>query len=334
MFKLSYSIFFIGLLTFFGLLFVSKEAQAACLNVPLSGSYTIDTSCTFDGTVNGVENGNLTIPTGKTFTINANQTIVWNPGRSVFIQGSIAINQAGGQLRKTYLWYIDTESDGYPDTVSQVAAAAAPSNGVRRSDSVFTEKWTYVLINCGPGYYNPTDACAEAGLGYYSHDENPKRYECGGNNYYCPTATSSASTAVSTGYYSTGGTETTRTGQSICEAGNYCSAGVKTACSAGTYQSSTGQTSCISASAGYYVSTTGATSQTCCAANTYTASTGQTSCTSCATCKTSGTCATSCSNAANNTACGTCQFCQSGSCVYQYYDSRNTPTTTETVQIG
>jgi len=50
-------------------------------------------------------------------------------------------------------------------------------------------------------------------------------------------------------------------------------------CSAGTYQPSTGQTSCIDASVGYYVASTASTSQTACAAGTYQASTGQSSCT-------------------------------------------------------
>jgi len=252
MLKLSPTIFLIGLLTFLGFLFVSKEAQAACTSVLLSGSYTATTSCTFDGTVSGAEKGNLTILPEKTLTIQANQTIAWNPGYSVFIQGSIAINLDGGQLRKTYLWYIDAEADGFPDTVNQVAAATAPSNGVRRSDPVFTARWSYVLVNCGPGYYLPADACSEAGLGYYSPDENPKRYECGGNNYYCPTATNVAPTTVSSGYYSTGGTSTTRTGQSQCTAGNYCVSGVSNA-----------------ASAGYYVPTAGAASQTACGDNNY-----------------------------------------------------------------
>ncbi|MDB3870679.1 hypothetical protein N9318_00005, partial [Euryarchaeota archaeon] len=49
----------------------------------------------------------------------------------------------------------------------------------------------------------------------------------------------------------------------------------QTACAAGTYQPSTGQSSCISADAGYYVPSTGSTTQTICAAGTYQPSTGQ-----------------------------------------------------------
>jgi hypothetical protein len=143
-----------------------------------------------------------------------------------------------------------------------------PEYGVRRSSSVFTEKWTYVsqvtLAACGPGYYRPVDNCVEVGLGYYSPDQDNERYECGGNNYYCPTTTNTAPTTVSAGYYSTGGTSSTRTGQSQCTAGTYCVNGEQNA-----------------ASIGYYVPEAGATSQTGCSAGTYTGSTGQTSCSTC-----------------------------------------------------
>lgn len=110
-------------------------------------------------------------------------------------------------------------------------------------------------VTCSAGYYLPAGASSCSA--------------CGGNNYYCPggTFTPSSSTAqgrntVSSGYYSTGGSSTTRTGQSICEAGNYCSGGIKYACS-GTlqYQDSTGATSCKSVSVGYYKSSNSAQAQ-------------------------------------------------------------------------
>jgi len=75
------------------------------------------------------------------------------------------------------------------------------------------------------------------------------------------------------------------TGQSSCidaSAGYYVpSTGstTQTVCAVGTYQPSTGQSSCIDASAGYYVGSTGSTTQTACAAGTYQPLTGQSSCT-------------------------------------------------------
>ena len=81
---------------------------------------------------------------------------------------------------------------------------------------------------------------------------------------------------------------------SDCTAGYYCPSTAKTysystsiqgrtACSPGTYQPSTGKTSCVDASAGYYVGGSAATSQTACTGATYAANTGQASCTACPT---------------------------------------------------
>ena len=55
--------------------------------------------------------------------------------------------------------------------------------------------------------------------GYYC--SSGVRNSCGGNQYYCPGGTSTRST-VSSGYYSTGGGSSTRTGQSPCEVGANC----------------------------------------------------------------------------------------------------------------
>ena len=54
-----------------------------------------------------------------------------------------------------------------------------------------------------------------------------------------------------------------------------------TACATGTYQPSTGQSSCFDADAGYYVDTTGSTTQTACAAGTYKQETGNATCSMC-----------------------------------------------------
>ncbi len=109
-------------------------ANAACTSVPISGEYSLESSCTFSGTVNGVENGNIVVAEGTTLTINASQTLVWNPGYSVVINGTIAINKSGGQLRKAYIWMYDADSDDYPSTAGPVAAYTQPENGKRRAE--------------------------------------------------------------------------------------------------------------------------------------------------------------------------------------------------------
>jgi hypothetical protein len=127
------------------LFLIGEGAIAACSDVPLSGDYIMSTSCTFGGMVNGVENGNLTISEGETLTINAGQTVVWNAGYNVFINGSIAINSLGAQLRKSNIWFIDADDDYYPNKVQKfVAQETQPENGTRRSDSEFVSKFTYV----------------------------------------------------------------------------------------------------------------------------------------------------------------------------------------------
>ena len=85
--------------------------------------------------------------------------------------------------------------------------------------------------------------------------------------------------------------------QTTCTVGGYCVGGVKV-----NYGSTGGRTP---AAKGYYVSTTGATTQTPCAAGTYTSTTGQTKCTDAA----AGTYTTGCQITSNNTACTGTSVC-------------------------
>ena len=111
---------------------------------------------------------------------------------------------------------------------------------------------------CNPGYRSYGSSCTECGgnryycvngalynvsSGYYSTGGTPTtrtgQAQCGGNQYYC---VNGVRNSVLAGYYSTGGTSTTRTDQAAC-GGNqyYCSGGVRKSVSAGYY--STGGTS-------------------------------------------------------------------------------------------
>ena len=94
--------------------------------------------------------------------------------------------------------------------------------------------------------------------------------------------------------------------QTTCTAGGYCVGGVKV-----NYGSTGGRTP---AARGYYVSTTGATTQTPCEAGTYTSSTGQTKCTDAA----AGTYTTGCQITSNNTACTGTAVCATN----KYSDAR------------
>lgn len=138
-------------LSVFIFLFIFKANPVnaiSCPNVPLNGTYTVATSCTFDFSVNGVENGSLIVGDGVnsiTLTINCGQTIVFNPGYSVIIKdkASIAIckGTSSGQLKKTYLWMIDADGDNYtPATTTQYYGDTSPISGARRRYLIATTR--------------------------------------------------------------------------------------------------------------------------------------------------------------------------------------------------
>ena len=90
------------------------------------------------------------------------------------------------------------------------------------------------LCMCLPGHYksggscspcssgsrpNPSmTGCESCPSGYYCPTPADGPHTCGSANYYCPSG-SSYRRSVSSGYYGTGGSTVTRTGQSRCEVG-------------------------------------------------------------------------------------------------------------------
>ena len=118
--------------------------------------------------------------------------------------------------------------------------------------------------SCRGGLYCPDKSSVTCSAGYYLKANATSCSACGGNNYYCPGGTFNVSSSaqgrntVSSGYYSTGGTSTTRTGQSQCTGATYCTNGVKYNCPSGyddnTRNGKTSSTQCqINCSAGYYL---------------------------------------------------------------------------------
>ena len=83
-----------------------------------------------------------------------------------------------------------------------------------------------LYLACDAGYYPNGASCQP----------------CGSDNKYS-IAGATVCTAVTVGYYSTGGTSTTRSGEQHCQRGHYCIAGVRYSCAAGRYGSSTMLTS-------------------------------------------------------------------------------------------
>ncbi len=156
-------------------------------------------------------------------------------------------------------------------------------------------------VTCSAGYYLPANAtsCSACGgnnyycpggtfnisssvqgrntvsSGYYStggtSTTRTGQSQCGGNNYYC---SGGVRNTVSSGYYSTGGTSTTRTGQSQCTGATYCSSGVQYSCPSGyTANTTAGKTAAsacqISVAGGKYVGTANSATLSTCAAGTY-----------------------------------------------------------------
>ena len=98
---------------------------------PPGGDYTITKNCSFPGTVNGVDNGSLTIMPGVTFTVKTGQTIVWNSAKNIIPEGSIVFIGTGRFL-KTNLWMVDSDVNGWPANFTQYYgdSTASLSDGI------------------------------------------------------------------------------------------------------------------------------------------------------------------------------------------------------------
>ena len=94
----------------------------------VGGSRSLNT-CSFSD-VDGADNGNLTINTSQTITLQNGATLAFNSGRTLTINGAIAI-AAGAQIKQTNLWMVDADADNYPLSLTLTAAATAPANSVR-----------------------------------------------------------------------------------------------------------------------------------------------------------------------------------------------------------
>lgn len=128
-----------GLFLSFSLLIVPRVYAVNCSSVPISGNYTVSSSCEFANTVDGVDTGtggsntaSITVNSGVTLTISAGQTVAFG---SLTPTGSIVITKTGGggTLRKIPLWMTDADADNYPSSTTQVAQSTTPTNGRRRN---------------------------------------------------------------------------------------------------------------------------------------------------------------------------------------------------------
>ncbi len=224
---------------------------------------------------------------------------------------------SGGVRAACTSWRANTNTNGVTGATSTDACVCAAGYRLNKSACSACACGTYKSVNSNAtsctntdaGYYASGDGNTgqtEATAGYYAAAGACSQTACGDVTKYSAAGAASCST-VSSGYFTTGGTTTTRTGQSQCTGATYCSGGVKYDCPTGyTADISNGKianTQCkISVDGGKYIAVAkeSAASGTCekgtykaahtvaynstsscskCSCGTYASSTGASSCT-------------------------------------------------------
>ncbi len=188
------------LILFFGLLlaaavFYPNSAKASDCAAPLPGmvNYTVSPSgCSFNtsesGGVNGVDGGNLTIPSNTTLTLQPGQTIVFNPGNQVIVSPTGKIDGPPNQIKKTKLWMIDANKNGYPASMAQFASDSLGLPYVRRKD-------ISVSNGVNNGFYRPAYSSLKTVVDCNEATDPSVRV-------YCPSATTGSYTNNATSSYS------------------------------------------------------------------------------------------------------------------------------------
>lgn len=132
-----------------------------CSARPTSGNATIDIACAFPNSIDGLDAGTgttntavLTLTTGGTLTVTANQTLA--VGSISLAGGSIVTIGSGAQIKpNTPLYMTDSDADGYPDSISTQYITSATGR-VRRSTIVaFT-------ADCNDNMYSTSNVCCAA----------------------------------------------------------------------------------------------------------------------------------------------------------------------------
>ena len=167
-------------------------------------------------------------------------------------------NSKDGNTGGNSACYISVGGGKYVGTKNSATLSTCAAGTYKAAHNVYYGSTSACSACTGRTKYSAAGAaaCSTVTAGHYttgcnsSNNNCTGQSECGGNNYYC---SSGVRNTVSSGYYSTGGTATTRTGQTQCEAGYYCASGVRDACDGATqYQNEKGKTSCKDVSDGYY----------------------------------------------------------------------------------
>ena len=87
---------------------------------------TINSSCSYPHSTDGVD-GAMTISSGQTLTVNSGQTLVWALGSSISQNGTIVLIGTG-RVKQSYLWAVDSDGDGWPNSSTTVESATSPGS--------------------------------------------------------------------------------------------------------------------------------------------------------------------------------------------------------------
>lgn len=162
-----------------------------------SGDWVSSANCVI-GSVDGVDNGNATVSVGNTLTLNS--TFAFNPGKGVIVNGTLALG-AGGQLKKTYLWQVDSDSDNYAPNSTEYAQDTAPAGGRRRYllvtaqyDCSDTSSSIYPGVttssgSCSCGSYANTCSTSVGGSQSYTYCSSSGSYASGSSGCSCSRST-------------------------------------------------------------------------------------------------------------------------------------------------
>ena len=134
----------------------------------VGGNRSLNT-CSFSD-VDGADNGNLTINSGQTVTLQASATLAFNSGKSLTINGAISVASTA-QIKKTNLWITDVDADTYPPSVGLTAQDSQPAGKQR----------AYVTTSTLDCYDGNADANPSSGISASVHrGDGSFDYDCDG----------------------------------------------------------------------------------------------------------------------------------------------------------
>lgn len=142
-----------------------------CSAVTIGGNLDITTSCTFSGTVNGVDSGTgtqnsalLSVGSTGTLTVNPSQQIGMGT-LSLQTGGAIVLFDGGSLSFGKPICTTDADSDGYPSSTTQIISSTAPPNARRRNVmTTITNIDSNDTFSC-PNNSNPAGLCNLCSIG-------------------------------------------------------------------------------------------------------------------------------------------------------------------------